>query len=102
MGQRPGEADDPGLGGDHMRAIFGTGMRAQPADIDDGPAAGLPQRRQAGLDAVEGAVERNVHDLAPLGIAHLRERLFPPQRCVVDEDIDPAELLDGGVRHRLY
>ena len=37
-----------------------------------------------------------------VGVAHLGERLFAPQRRVVDEDIDTAELLDGRIRHRLH
>ena len=32
----------------------------------------LLQRRQAGLDAVKRAVERDVHHLAPFGVGHLR------------------------------
>ncbi|OIQ67493.1 hypothetical protein GALL_509280 [mine drainage metagenome] len=48
------------------------------------------------------AVEGDIHDLAPFGEAHVSERLFPAQRRVVDEDIDPAEMPDRRLRHRLH
>ena len=85
-----------------MRAIFRTRMRAEAANIDDGSCARLAQRRQAGFYTEERAVERNVENFAPRRIAHLGERLLAPQRCVVDEDIETAELLDGRIRHGLH
>ena len=51
---------------------------------------------------MERAVERDVEDFAPRRIAHLGERLLAPQRRVVDEDIDTAELFDGRIRHCLH
>ena len=45
MGERAGEADDAGLGRHHMGAIAGAGMRAQAADIDDGPCPARFQKR---------------------------------------------------------
>ena len=48
------------------------------------------------------AVERDVEDFAPLEVAHLGERFFPPQGRIVDEDIDSAEMLHGHIRHRLH
>src|SRR6266480_3025471 len=76
MGERAGEAYDSCFRRHHMGAIGCARMRAQPADIDDGPCPALPQRRQAGLYATKGAVERDVHDLPPIGVAHFGERFF--------------------------
>ena len=84
----------------HMGAAFRADMRAHAADIDDG-AAVFFHRRQAGVHAVKRRVERGVHHLAPFGIAHLVDRLFAPQRSVVDQDIDAAEGFQRGLRHRL-
>src|ERR1700682_6433622 len=48
------------------------------------------------------AVERDIEDLAPLGVTHFGERFFPPQRSIVDQDIDAAEMLHRCIRHRLH
>ena len=53
------------------------------------------------MHAVERRVERGVHHFAPLGVAHLVDRLFAPQRSVVDQDVDAAEAFERGLRHRL-
>ncbi len=100
--ERAREADQPGLGGDHVRAVLGAGMRREAADIDDGAGLALAQLRQAGLHAVEGAVEHDRHDLAPFLVAQLLERLLAAQRRVVDENIDAAEPLHRGGRHLLH
>jgi hypothetical protein len=88
--QRAGEADQARLGGYHMGATLGADMRAQAADIDDG-AAVLLERRQAGLRAVEGAVEGDAEHATPFVIRHLAERLLAAQRRVVDEAVDALE-----------
>src|SRR5690242_3989045 len=102
MGERPGEADDAGLCCHYMGAVACPGMCAQAPDIDNGPLAALLQMRQASLYAMKGAVQRDIHDLAPFGIAHLSEWLFTPQRRVVDENVNTAELLDRCLHHRLH
>ena len=102
MSQRAGEADDPGLGRHHMGAIGSACVRAEAADVDDGAGARLPQCRQAGLDAMEGAIERDVEDFAPGRIVHLGEGLFAPQRGIVDEDVDAAELSYRRIGHGLH
>ena len=102
VGQRPGEADDPGLRGDHMRAVLRTGMRTEPADIDDAPRAGLAQSRKARLHAMKRAIQRDIKDFAPLAIIHLGECLFAPQSCVIHEAVDATELLYSRIRHRLH
>ena len=66
------------------------------------PAPLLRRCWKAGLYAVKGAIEGNIHDFAPVGVAHLGERLFPPQRRIVDEDIQAAKVLERRVSHRLH
>jgi hypothetical protein len=60
------------------------------------------QGRQAGLGAMKGAVEGDIENGAPLGVVHLGKRLFPPQRSIVDEDVDAAEPRKRGIHHRPY
>ena len=76
----------PALAVIDMRAVLRAGMRAQAADIDDRARAALLQARQAGLDAMERAVEGDAEHLAPFLEAHLLERLLRAQRGVVDQD----------------
>src|SRR3979490_3517168 len=85
--KRAGEAENSRLRGKNMGAVFRTRMRAQPPDADDGSRSTFPQRRKTGFCAVKRAIEGDVEDLAPLSVAHLAERLFPPQRRVIDENI---------------
>ena len=85
-----------------MRAIFRAGMRAEAADVDDRASAGFAQSRQAGLHAMEGAVERHVHHLSPLGVTHGRDVFFAPERSVVDKYIDAAKLPERCLGHRLH
>src|ERR1700682_2440747 len=91
--KRAGEADNSRFRGHNMGAVFRTGMRAQSPDADDGSRSAFPQRRKTGFCAVKRSIEGAVEDFAPLGVAHLAERLFPPQRRIIDENIDSAELL---------
>ena len=76
-------------------------MCAHAADIDDG-AALLLQRRQTCFHAVKRRVERDVHYFAPLLVAHVLDRTFPPQRRVVDQAIDTAVFRHSGVGERLH
>src|SRR5436853_386881 len=66
MGQRAGEADDPGLRRYHMSPVPVAGMRAHAADVDDASGTRLAQCGKAGLHAMKSAVVRDVHDFAPL------------------------------------
>src|SRR4029077_12027021 len=75
-------------------------MRAHPADIDDAATA-LLQRRQAGMHATKGAIEDDIHHLAPFGIAHVADGLFTPERRVVDQNIDAPEPLERGLGERV-
>ena len=46
------------------------------------------------------AVERDIEDLAPLGVAHFGERLYPPQRSIVYQDIGYSEAYMGFLRNK--
>src|SRR5882724_11352239 len=100
VGQSAGEADNAGLGCDDMGAVAGARMRAEATDIDDGSLPAVSQCRKAGLGAVKGAVERHIEDFTPLGIVHLGKRLLPPQRRIVDQNIDAAETGDRSLSQR--
>src|SRR3979411_2900566 len=76
--KRAGEADNSRLRGHNMGAVFRTRMRAQSPDADDGSRSVFPQRRKTGFCAVKRAIEGDVEVSAPLGVAHLAERLSPP------------------------
>ena len=102
MGEPAGETDKPRLGGDHVSAVLGAGVRAQAPNVDDRAGAAALEVRQAGLGAIEGAFEDDAHDLAPFGERHLVERLLPPQRRIVDETVDAAEALGRRRRHFLH
>src|SRR5882762_9095363 len=99
--KRAGEPDNPSLRRHHMGTVLRAGMRAQPSDIDDGPRPAFPQSWKTGLRAVKRAIEGDVEDFAPFGVVHLGEGFFPPQRRIVDEDIDAAEMVERRVRESL-
>src|SRR5215468_11735969 len=76
-----------------MCTVPRANMRAHTADIDDAPPVPF-QRRQTGMHTSEGAIEDNIHYLAPIGIAHIADGLFAAQRCIVDQEVDPTEVLE--------
>ena len=74
--ERAGEADEAGLGGDDVRAARRAGVGGEAADIDDRAGAARLEMRQAGLHAMERAVEDDADDLAPFRKRHVVERLL--------------------------
>src|SRR3954453_17531134 len=76
VGEAAREADEAGFGGRYMHAVLRAGVGTHAADIDDGSGAAAAQLRQAGLAAVEGAVERHPENLVPFVAGHLVEGLF--------------------------
>src|ERR1043166_2130160 len=94
------EADEAELRGDDVRAMLRAGMRAQAPDVDDRAGPARFEIRQAGLGAMERAVERDAEHVAPFGEGHLLEQPLLAQRRVVDQIIDAAEL-PGRVRDHL-
>src|SRR5260370_13676288 len=97
--ERAREAFEPGFGSHNVGTTRGAGMRAQAADIDDGAAAGALELSQAGLNAIERALEDDAGDRAPIRKRHLFERLLRAHRRVVDQDINAPEMRDRGSNH---
>ena len=98
-GDRPAEADQPGLG----RAVGLVAVVAEAVHgghADDRPAAALDHPRQDGADAQEGARERSVHVAPPRLLVDRDEVVAARRERVVDEHVDaPAErALDVGRR----
>ncbi len=49
-----------------------------------------------GLCNAEGAIEIDVEGLVPFFLRHLKEFLIFPNACIINEDIDLAEVLEYG------
>ena len=101
VGQHPGEADQAHLG----RAVVGLAEVAQDARVgrrvDDAAVALLPHEHVGRLRHVERALEVHVDDgLEQLG-GHVVEGLVPQDAGVVDDDVDGAERVDGGLHDGL-
>ena len=56
------------------------------------PFSSMPGRQAR--DSHTAASRSTDDDASPLGLAHLEERLVGAQRCIVDQHVDRAELLD--------
>src|SRR6187399_3313797 len=82
-----------------MGTVFRADMRAHTADIDDA-AAVFPQRRQTSMHAAEGAVEDDVHHLAPVDETHVGNMFLTSQCGVVHENIDAPEFLQRCIGER--
>src|SRR5207247_8228623 len=65
------------------------------SDIDDLAATLLLHDGVAGTAREEGAGQVDVDDLAPLGEGEVLDGLADVHASVVDEDVEPAEALDG-------
>src|SRR5471030_1378090 len=61
--ERAGEAGDPRLRRDHMRAIGRAQRAAQAADVDDGASVTRLDRLKTGLHAMERTVEDDAGDV---------------------------------------
>ena len=97
--QRAREAEEAGFCGHDMRSPRRTRMRAQPSDVHDDPRPRSLEMRQAGLHAVEGAIEDDGGDRAPLRHRHFVERLLCAHGSIVDQNVDAAEMRGGGGHH---
>ena len=63
-------------------------------DVDDPPGASRDHVLDRRLGHVEGAREVHLQHLVPVGRRHLRNGLVDRDARVVDEDVEPAVLLD--------
>ncbi len=75
-------------------------MCAQAPDIDDRATPALPERRKAGLHAEESTLQDDRHDGAPIRDGHLIDPFLVPDRRIVDQDVDTAEMRRRRRRHR--
>src|SRR5918997_6509283 len=93
-GQRLRQAQQPGLG----RGVVGLPDAAHLADDrgdhHDPPAAALEHVPERGLRQVEGARQVDFDDPAPVVVGHLQHGAVDGDARVVDQDVEPAVLLD--------
>src|SRR5690349_437426 len=52
------------------------------------------------MDATESSVENDIHHFTPLGIAHIANGFFTPERCIVHENIDTPEAFERRIGER--
>ncbi len=74
--------------------------RKHRADVDDLAAAALLHHRMGGLRTDESAGQVGVEHRAPFGRRVALRRLADRHSGIVDEDVEPAEALDGLVDRR--
>jgi hypothetical protein len=89
------EADDAGLGRSVVRLAEVAHLADDRGHVDDAAAAALDEVREGGVRAVEDAAEVGGDDLLPLLDGHAADGAVAVDAGVVDEDVEPAELLDG-------
>lgn len=91
--QRLGQADEPRLGRGVVRLPGVAHQAGDRAYVDDPPAfraRHLPADRLAG---VERALEVDGKHAVEVLLGHLQQQLVAGDACVVDEDVDAAEVL---------
>ena len=92
-----GNAGGPGDGSGHGRRAGGAS--AQVGDIDDAPAADFPHLRNNPADQPHRAPYFQVKIILPIGIADLLKGLGHGDAGIVDQDVHPAEVIQGGLGH---
>src|SRR5713101_214466 len=97
--ERTRHAGDAGLGGYDVGAAGCALVRGEASDIHDRPAAHPDEMGQAGLGAQERAVEHRRDDVTPFLELDVLERRLAPHGGIVDQDVEPSELLDRRVHH---
>ena len=95
--ERPGQADQPGLGGAVGRRLGDAHLAEPRRDVDDRAAAALDHRRQRRAAGVERRRQVGPDDRVPFGRLDLEERPDLRQAGVVDEAVDPPEALDDAL-----
>src|SRR5262245_11132651 len=73
-GERPRQALQAGLGGDHMRMVSRAREGTVAADIDDAPNPAAHEMRRRRLGTEECAIERDAEHLAPFCKRDIAER----------------------------
>src|SRR5271169_5349657 len=73
-------------------AAAGSGNRAVADEEQNAPVAILDHWLDQRTREVERAVENHAPDQLPIRVSCFGERLVRPDRGIIDQDVDPAEL----------
>src|SRR5918998_6497357 len=93
-GQRLRQAQETGLGRGVVRLPDATHLPDDRGDHHDPPAAAFQHVLERGLRQVEGAGQVDVDDPSPVVVGHLQHGAVDGDAGVVDQDVEPAVLLD--------
>ncbi|MNC84776.1 hypothetical protein D3C83_03440 [compost metagenome] len=99
LGERPRHAVEAELADRAVHAPLRAGERGHSAEGDDRAAAGLDHVRNAGLDAVKRAVERDREQAPPFVEAHVEERRLLAHRGVQHQEVQAPEAFHHAVDH---
>src|SRR5579871_2665369 len=99
LGQRLGQAEQPGLG----RGVVGladlAGLADHRGNVDDPAGALLDHVFEGGLGHEEGAGQVDRDHPLPVLVGHLRHGLVDRDACVVDQDVQTAVPFDDLGHH---
>ena len=96
-----GQTDQPCFRRHDVHAVTGTHMGGDAADIDDATGCALNQVRVGRVGAEKSAVQNDAHGLSPFPGAQLVQLDRASDGCVIDQDVETAELGDGKVNEPL-
>ena len=97
LGEGLGEADHGELGGRVVGLAKVTEETGGGGGVDDATELLLAEVGPGGAGSLVGALDVDLEDEVPVLILHVLEGDVAEDTGVVDEDIDAAELLDGGL-----
>ncbi|MCY1424535.1 hypothetical protein D9M71_402850 [compost metagenome] len=107
LGHGLGQAHDPGLGGGVVDLAGSTTGARHGGDVDDLAVddftgfgfglAGFAEIRVGGFQQQERCFQVAVDDGVPLLFGHLLDHVIPGETGVVDDDVDAAEGVQGGL-----
>jgi hypothetical protein len=100
-GQRPHEAEEPGLGRGDRRGARPPGEARLPAERDDASPPALLHARHHRAGQIESGVEIHREDAVPVLQRGLGDRLVRPDRRVAHEDVDGPEDREAVLDHGL-
>src|ERR1700746_1615595 len=96
-GERPRQARDRGLGGVVLQVAATCDDGTHGGDVDDRAALVAAHQRNRRLGTQDVAHQVDVEDLFPARRARLVDLLVFANAGIVDEDVEPPELLRGAV-----
>src|SRR6516162_3921582 len=91
-GERPRYPDQPHLRCRDMHASAAAAKGSVTGEEQDAAELILDHRRDDRLRQIDGTVEDHTPDMLPIMHRDLGERLVRPDRGIVDQDVDSAEL----------